>query len=188
MGKLKCFSLKYMLAVSIWNCKNLVWKIFSSNKLRSTPFAVFSYCRQNFFACFCIEIFCCYWHRAGWCISVVGHGHQSRGTKMSQCSLVSIPAVSAQAAAQGSVVWTHLQAHITNPTDLGLKVSSLSCESLKKNPSLCPVLTRAVPAQQSCPWEAPSPRAAWAPCLGLVPSSSHSLDSVKGVGCSTRGL
>lgn len=70
---------------------------------------------------------------------------------MSQCFLVSIPTVCAQAAAQVSVLWTHLQAHITNPTDLGLKVSSISCESLKKDPSLCLVLTRAVPAQQSCP-------------------------------------
>lgn len=53
-GISKCFSLKYKLALSIWNWNNLGWKIFSSSKLGSIPFAIFSYGRQ---LCVCVFLY-----------------------------------------------------------------------------------------------------------------------------------
>lgn len=102
--------------------------------------------------------------------------------KMIYYFIVSIPAACALAAAQGSVVWIHLQAHITNPTGLGLKVSSklMSPFSLRKDPSLCLVLL----SPCSCSTEL-SPGKLLSTLVGIAPSSSHSLDSVKGVGCTT---
>lgn len=109
MEKSKCFRLKYKLALSIWNRKNLGWKMISSSKLRSISFTIFSCCRQlsvcNVFV----------WESpavagtglAGAFLSL-GYGQQSRWTKMSHYFLSCFLSSYAQVAAQSSVVWTYL--------------------------------------------------------------------------------
>lgn len=164
----KCFSLKYKLALSIWNWKNLGWKIFSSSKLRSKLFAIFSYCRQ---LCVCMFLYgnLLLLLAQGWLVHFCHWDMDIKAGEQKWASVffVSSPTVCAQAAAQGSV--SGPTCRLTSPTPLALvqRFPHLADESLEKEPSLCLVLTRPCSCSAELSPEAAAPGLPEPPGWGL---------------------